>query len=188
MKTCLLRGSLLGCLAAFVVAGSALAAGPMVSIEVGTVLASNTVQRIDQRLEGQGMQARLTRMFQYRSYELVGHQAQAVAMEGHSAFALPGGLTLAIHPRGIPAPGRVALGVELRRGAAVLMDSSVTLGQDGRVLLGGPAHEDGVLLVWIGAHLGVPRSVPAASPQAAGHASGQASGLLPANATESGGE
>lgn len=168
------------CLAVILSAIAAQAADPAVSIEVGTVLASDTIQRVDQRLQGQGMQARLTRMFQYRSYELVGQQAQTVAMNGHSAFALPGGLELAIHPLRIPAPGQVALGVELRRGSEVLMDSSVTLGQEGRVLLGGQPHEHGVLLVWIGARVGDGRTGPMTSPHP--------SNLLPANATETGGE
>ncbi|MCP4249096.1 MAG: hypothetical protein GY778_18790, partial [bacterium] len=62
---------------------------PAVQVEVGTVLASNKVKRVDQRLAGQGMQARLTRLFRYQSYELVTQEAQQIPMGQPSRFGLP---------------------------------------------------------------------------------------------------
>ena len=47
---------------------------------------------------------------------------------------------------------RVAMNLQLRHGSEVLLRTDFSLGQDGRVILGGPSYRDGVLLIWVGAH------------------------------------
>lgn len=128
-----------------------------VRVEVGTVLASNQIKRIDQRLAGQGMQARLTRLFQYQSYELVSQESQELPVGRPSTFLLPAGLELRVQAERIAAAsGRVELRVELLEKEVMMVDTALTLGQKGRVVLGGRNHQGGVLLVWIGAHTGMP--------------------------------
>ena len=140
---------------------------PIVEIQVGSVLASNQVKRIDQRLQGQGMQARLTRLFQYTSYELMSLETQKVDMRRPTSFFLPGNMELRVRPEQILRLERVALQVELRHADKRLMESVVTLGQQGRVVLGGQSHKGGVLLVWVGARsreTGYPSETPPAMP------------------------
>jgi hypothetical protein len=160
-------------------AGAAAAAAPLVVVEVGTVLGSDTTKRIDQRLIAHGMQARLTRIFHYRSYEMMQLDARNIALGASAPFTLPGGLELRAHPRAVPAPGRVALRVELRQSEKILMDTILTLGDQGRVVLGGPGHDGGVLLIWVGARVAAEAGEAPALP-----ADGPAvEGLVPAHAT-----
>jgi len=46
---------------------------------------------------------------------------------------------------------RVSLNVLLRQDSRVVVRTDVTLGPAGTVLVGGPRHGDGVLIIWIGA-------------------------------------
>jgi len=125
--------------------------GPAVQVEVGTVLASNKVKRVDQRLAGQGMQARLTRLFRYQSYELVSQEAQQIPMGQPSRFDLPADLELRVRAERIVDSNQVELRVELLEKEVTMVDTALTLGQQGRVVLGGRNHQGGVLLVWVGA-------------------------------------
>lgn len=155
------------------------AAVPLVAVEVCTVLGSDTIKRVDQRLIAQGMQARLTRLFHYRSYELMRLEAQNIELGASAPFALPGGLELRAHPKAVPAPGRVALQVELRQGEKILMNTLLTLGDRGRVVLGGPGLNGGVLLISVGARVAAqPAQAPARRPAAS-----VVPGLVPAHAT-----
>lgn len=154
-----------------------------VHVEVGTVLASNQLKRIDQRLAGQGMQARLTRLFQYRSYELVSQETREVQLGHPFRFVLPAGLELRVQAERIAASGQVELRVELMEKEVMMVDTALTLGQQGRVVLGGRNHLGGVLLVWVGARAGDPFVLPpaVAPPQRAGQVPARQD-LLPATA------
>ena len=124
---------------------------PAVQVEVGSVLASNKVKRIDQRLAGQGMQARLTQLFRYQSSELVSQDAQQIPMGQPSRFGLPADLELRVRAERIVDSNQVELRVELLENEVALLDTALTLGQQGRVVLGGRNHQGGVILVWVGA-------------------------------------
>ena len=133
---------------------------PAVQVEVGTVLASNKVKRVDQRLAGQGMQARLTQLFRYQSYELVSQEAQQIPMGQPSRFGLPADLELRVRAERIVASNQVELRVELLEKEVTMVDTALTLGQQGRVVLGGRNHQGGVLLVWVGARPSRVRALP----------------------------
>jgi hypothetical protein len=143
------------------------AEAPAVQVEVGTVLASNKVKRVDQRLAVQGMQARLTQLFRYQSYELVSQEAQQIPMGQPSRFGLPADLELRVRAEGIVDSNQVELRVELLEKEVTMVDTALTLGQQGRVVLGGRNHQGGVLLVWVGARpsrVGELPNIPDVSP------------------------
>jgi hypothetical protein len=154
-----------------------------VRVEVGTVLASNQIKRIDQRLAGQGMQARLTRLFQYQSYELVSQESRQVEVGRPFRFVLPAGLVLRVQAERISVSGRVELRVELLEKDVRMVETSLTLGQQGRVVLGGRNHQGGVLLVWVGARTGQDApQIPSAERGARSQKVPTGQALLPATA------
>ena len=155
---------------------------PAVQIEVGTVLASNKVKRIDQRLAGQGMQARLTQLFRYQSYELVSQEAQQIPMGQPSRFGLPADLELRVRAERVLDSNQVELRVELLDKEVALLDTVLTLGQQGRVVLGGRNHQGGVLLVWVGARPSGQQPPPSSAEELPQLRSDRA--LLPANAVQ----
>ena len=155
---------------------------PAVQVEVGTVLASNKVKRVDQRLAGQGMQARLTQLFRYQSYELVSQEAQQIPMGQPSRFGLPADLELRVRAERIVDSNQVELRVELLEKEVTMVDTALTLGQQGRVVLGGRNHQGGVLLVWVGARPSRVRAQPHAPSVSPSTRGDQA--LIPATAVQ----
>lgn len=125
-----------------------------VAVEVVTVLASNIDEVFDPRL--------LTHQpyfvtFPYSSYRLLRRQTQYVPWGDRARFNLPGRGELRVWPKAREESG-VTLNLALRgAGRRRLVDTSVCL-QDHRVLLvGGPRHEYGVLILLIGATASVSR-------------------------------
>ena len=119
-----------------------------VAVEVVTVLASNVGDTFDPRLRTH--QPYLV-SFPYTSYRLLRRQTQHVPWGGRARFNLPGRGELRVWPTAREKSG-VALNLALRgAGRRHLVDTSVCL-QDHRVLLvGGPRHQHGVLILLIGA-------------------------------------
>lgn len=138
-----------------IAAALALAAGAVeaaaeerVHVQVGTVFASNTGDQVDTRLES--MHGQLQRVFRYTSYRLVSKDARDVSWGDPVDVALPGGRFLRVMPKSA-GRDRVSLDVMLRKRSRVLMDTEFTVRPNGTVMVGGPRHEDGVLIIWIGA-------------------------------------
>jgi hypothetical protein len=131
-------------------AASTAAAQPAngVAVEVVTVLASNIDTAFDPRLRAH--QPYFV-SFPYTSYRLLRTQTQLVPWGGRARFNLPGRGELRVWPKAREESG-VALNLALRgAGRRHLVDTSVCL-QDHRVLLvGGPRHQHGVLILLIGA-------------------------------------
>ena len=138
-------------------------AGERVMIQVGTLLAREAPRdgaagaaapapapEEDERLAG--LKPQLVRLFRYGSYRLMDHEDRPIEWGSPASFEIPGGRHLRIMPRR-RTEGGVALQVALMEGEDVLMNSDVTLGHDGKVLVGGPGYEGGVLIIWIGAHV-----------------------------------
>jgi len=119
-----------------------------VSLEVGTVLATNSSSHIDSQLAS--IRGQLERLFQYTSYRLVKQEVSDVSCGNPASFEIPGGrhlLVMAKDTRG----GRVSLNVALMKDRHVLMRTDLTLGKRGTIMVGGPRYENGVLIIWIGA-------------------------------------
>lgn len=119
-------------------------------VSVGAVLASNTGQEFDSRL------AALQRQFHslpYTSYRLIKRESRNVQWGGPAAFDLPGGRYLLVIPKEYK-DGRVSLKILLIDGSRQLVDSALALRNRGTVLVGGPKHDGGVLIISIAARTG----------------------------------
>jgi hypothetical protein len=130
------------------------AAQERVALEVGTVLATNSRKHFDAQLAS--MRDQLERLFRYTSYQLVKQEQSDVSCGKPASFDIPGGRRLRVMPKQARG-GRVSLNVALMKDSHVLMNTDLTLGKRGLIMVGGPRYENGVLIIWIGA-----RRMPAA--------------------------
>lgn len=120
----------------------------MVHVQVGTVYATNSGEHVDASLKA--MHPQLSRVFHYTSYRLVKQEARDVGWGDPVDVPLPGERFLRVMPKSAGGD-RVSLDVMLRKRSRVLMDTEFTVRPHGTVMVGGPRHEDGVLIIWIGA-------------------------------------
>ncbi len=122
-----------------------------VAVEVVSVLATKSGGVLDPRLRGH--RPHLVG-FPYSSYHLLRRQVRFIEWGRRARFNLPGPGELKVRPKGRERSG-IALNVALRgQQRRRLVDSSLYL-QDHRVLLvGGPRHRNGVLIIVIGADSG----------------------------------
>jgi hypothetical protein len=144
-------------LCALVVTAVALAGTPLparaggVALEVVSVLATNSGSVLDPRLRRQ--RPNLVG-FPYSSYRLLRREVRFVPWGRRARFNLPGPGELKVSPRNREGAG-IALNLALRgQQRRRLIDTSLCL-QDHRVLLvGGPRHRNGVLIIVVGAEAG----------------------------------
>ncbi len=121
---------------------------PAVEVRVGCVVGSNSGQYMDPQLQLIGHQLRS--LFPYRSYRLLKEESQQVPWGGRAGFDLPGGRYVLVIPRGFR-EGRIAMKVMVIEGARPIVDTSLALRRDARLLVGGPRQANGVLILTIGA-------------------------------------
>lgn len=136
----------LGCLLALGLTAGLALAEERVQIEVGCILASEGDRHVDRQLEV--LRWRLEQTFSYPSYRLVKRENRGAAWGDPIRFDVPGGHTLEIRPLERRAD-RVALNLSLIQDDEVLVQTDVLLGRHGRMILGGPRLENGVLLIWV---------------------------------------
>ena len=145
--------------AAILLVGSAVGSQPAaaadgVAVRVVTVLATNTGRAVfDPRL--QRLQPQLAGL-EFSSYRLLRRQKRYVLWGRPARFSLPGRAELKVRPKTRESAG-IALNLRLRgQRRRRLVDTDLCL-QDHRVLLmGGPRHRDGVLIVIVAAEAGRP--------------------------------
>ena len=118
-----------------------------VQLSTGTILASNESDDFDAKLSKMKKQLEVIK---YSSYRLVKEEIQKVPWNGNAVFEIPGGRTLAVMPQEYR-NSRVSLKVRLQEGEKPLLDTTVRIRNRGNFLLGGPAHEGGVLILSISA-------------------------------------
>ena len=118
-----------------------------VQLNIGTILASNESDDFDPKLSKIKNQLEVIK---YRSYRLVKEENQKVPWNGNAAFEIPGGRTLMVMPQEYR-NNRISLKVRLQEGEKPLLDTTVRIRNHGNFLLGGPAHEGGVLILSISA-------------------------------------
>ena len=126
-------------------------AAEMVDLRVGCVLASNSGQEFDQRLVA--LQPRFNRLFRYTSYSLVKEKRERVAMGAKMGFDVPGGRYLLIIPKELSKDGRLSLKVMLLEGSRPIVDTAVSLRTHSTFLVAGPQHNEGALILSIGAEV-----------------------------------
>jgi hypothetical protein len=125
--------------------GDAESASQAVQVKIGTILASNQSDEVDARLAPIQNQFKA---FKYRSYRLIKEESQNVPWGGTATFEIPGGRTLVVTPQELR-DKQIALKVRLEGGEK--LDTTVRLQNKGNFILGGPAHEGGVLILSISA-------------------------------------
>lgn len=121
---------------------------PAVEIRIGAVLASSSGTNFDNRLAS--LRRQFDSLLPYSSYRLITEERRRVAWQHEAEFRLPGRRYLLVMPREYK-DGRVALNVMLVQGARTLVNTAVALRNNGTFLVGGPHHEDGVLIIAIAA-------------------------------------
>jgi hypothetical protein len=122
---------------------------PAVELRIGAVLASSIGQNFDSRLTS--LRRQFDSLLPYSSYRLILEERRRVGWQREAEFRLPGRRYLLVIPREYK-DGRVALNVMLMQGARTLLNTAVALRTNGTFLVGGPHHEDGVLIIAIGAN------------------------------------
>jgi hypothetical protein len=121
---------------------------PAVEVRIGAVLASSVGQNFDNRLAS--LRRQFDSLLPYSSYRLIQEERRRIPWLREAEFRLPGRRYLLVMPREY-ANGRVSLNVMLVQGARILVNTAVSLRNNGTFLVGGPHHEDGVLIIAIGA-------------------------------------
>ena len=118
-----------------------------VQLKIGAILASNEgdyfdpkLSRFKNQLEG----------IKYRSYRLLKEETQNARWKDKAAFQIPGSRSLLITPQEYSGE-RILLEVQLVEGKTPFLDTKIRLRNGGNILVGGPPHEKGVLVILISA-------------------------------------
>jgi hypothetical protein len=123
-----------------------LAAGAdAIRLGVEVIYASNEGQRVDPSL---AHVERQLRAFRYSSFRQLGSHALVQSIGQQGTVPLPGGRTLLLAPQGISG-GSVVLLASIQGGGRVLLNTELKLANGGTILVGGPVHEAGVLILAI---------------------------------------
>lgn len=118
-----------------------------VPIRVQVIYAANEPGGVDARLGG--LAGDLQRTFRYSMYRLLDAPEGAAALRQAWITSLPGGRRLEIVPTDIQG-GQYSLTVRvLSSGGQALVNTAVRLRGGATVLVGGPSHQQGVLIIAI---------------------------------------
>jgi hypothetical protein len=123
-------------------------AADTVSVEVGAVYASNEGTSIDPALGT--IRGKLHSMFNYTSYRMLDRKRRSLPVGEAGEFELPDRRTLRATP--LPAKGdKIRLLIQISDGPRKLLTTTLGLRRGGMVLVGGPSHRAGVLILIISA-------------------------------------
>ncbi|MBI3620733.1 MAG: hypothetical protein HY208_00895 [Nitrospirae bacterium] len=117
-----------------------------IRLGVEVIYASNEGQRVDPSLAGVERQLRAS--FRYSSYQRIGSHELVRPIGQQGTVPLPGGRTLLLAPQGISG-GSVVLLASIQDGGRILLNTELKLANGGTILVGGPAHQSGVLILAI---------------------------------------
>jgi len=118
-----------------------------VQLKIGTILATNQADCLDSQLSKMKQQLEVIK---YRCYRLIREESQKGSWQGNTVFEIPGGRSLLVTPQELR-NNRISLKVRLLEGEKPIVDTTVRFPNKGNFLLGGPAHEGGVLILSISA-------------------------------------
>ena len=123
-------------------------AADTVSVDVGAVYASNEGTSIDPALVA--IRGKLHSMFNYTSYRMLDRKRRSLSVGEAGEFELPG--RRAMRATLLPSRGdKVRLLVQIFDGQRKLLATTLGLRRGGMVLVGGPSHKAGVLILIISA-------------------------------------
>ena len=131
-----------------VVSFASFAVGEEVGVGIRVILASHQTKGIDARL--QDIQKNLGTLFNYSSYRLL--QERSFLLSKGQTDQLPLADNKELHIQLIQEQGGTAeIAVEILRGRRGIFKTTAKLKRGGTLLIGGPKHEDGVLILAIAA-------------------------------------
>jgi hypothetical protein len=89
-------------------------------------------------------------MFNYTSYRMLDRKRRSLSVGEAGEFELPGRRTMRATP--LPSRGnKVRLSIQISEGQRSLLTTTLGLRRGGMVLVGGPPHQSGVLILIISA-------------------------------------
>ncbi|MHB1013213.1 MAG: hypothetical protein ACYC37_09970 [Desulfobacteria bacterium] len=119
-----------------------------VTVDVGAVYASNEGASTDTALGA--IRGKLRSMFNYTSYRMLDRKRRTLDVGEAGEFELPDRLTM--RATRLPARGdKVRLSIRISDGPRNLLTTTLGLRRGGMVLVGGPPHKAGVLILIISA-------------------------------------
>ena len=122
--------------------------GAEVGVGIRVILASHQEEGIDARLED--IQKNLGTLFNYSSYRLL--QERSFLLSEGQMDQLPLAEDKELHIQLLQEQGGTAeIAVEILRGGKNIFKTTAKLKKGGTLLVGGPKHEDGVLILAISA-------------------------------------
>ena len=123
-------------------------AADTVAVDVGAVYASNEGNTIDPALGT--IQGKLRSMFNYTSYRMLDRKRRTLSVGESGEFELPDRRSMQATP--LSARGdKVRLSIRISEGTRNLLTTTIGLRRGGMVLVGGPSHQAGVLILIISA-------------------------------------
>ncbi len=128
-------------------AGAARAAA-VLSLDVGVVVASNEGGTVDPALGG--VRQKLKSMFNYTSYRLLGRQRKSLGIGETGEFALPDARVLRATPSSVSG-GKVRIAIQILESGKNVLTTTLGFPRGGMVIVGGPTHKAGVLILLISA-------------------------------------
>jgi hypothetical protein len=118
-----------------------------VQVTVKSILASNQSDEFDPKLKSLEQQLKPLKQ---RSFRALKDETQTIPWQGSKAFEIPGGRLLNISTQEFQ-NNRIGLKIRLTQGDKPLIDTTVKIPNKGNIILGGPAHEGGSLVLSISA-------------------------------------
>ena len=118
-----------------------------VQVTVRSILAGSNSDEFDVKLKNLEQQLK---PLKHRSYRGLKDETQTIPWQGSKAFEIPGGRSLTIAPQEFQ-NNRIGLKIRLTQGDKPLIDTTVKIANKGNIILGGPAHEGGSLVLSISA-------------------------------------
>jgi hypothetical protein len=123
-------------------------AADTVAVDVGSIYASYDGTSIDPELGT--IRGKLHSMFNYTSYRMLDRKRRSLSVGETGEFELPGRRTMRATP--LPSRGdKVRLSIRISEGSKSLLATTLGLRRGGMVLVGGPPHQSGVLILIISA-------------------------------------
>lgn len=123
-------------------ASSGLAQTP-ISLTVQVIHASNQGNAVDPALAK--LRSQLSSLT-YTNYRLLETHSLSTKLGAKHALPLPGGRTLDLYPYGL-SDGRLELLVTITEGGKRILDTTVRISNNNAIVVGGPSHAGGVLIV-----------------------------------------
>jgi hypothetical protein len=119
------------------------AADEPVTLTVQVIQASNQGETVDPALAK--IKAQLSSL-KFSSYRLLETHPLSTKVGAKHLVALPGGRTMDLYPYGISG-GSLEVLVTILEGTKRILDTTVRLQNNGTIVVGGPSHGGGVLIV-----------------------------------------